>query len=185
METQTFKKIELQKGVIVFIAEISEREGKVIVEGYGKTWSYSWGAAGDKGIIEFLKSINSDYFAGKLCNEMMAFSAKESLKKFKRELREEMEWYEHLELQKELRGYLREIENNCTGFHEFMEEISALPRKFTSHGDRDRQDFKSSLENVCLMPHDYLDNDYTDEYKWLMKIHKELVAKLKKLSNVK
>lgn len=47
--------------VTVYAEDLGPRQGKIIIECYGKSWSAYWGGCGDKGVISFFRSCNSDY----------------------------------------------------------------------------------------------------------------------------
>ncbi len=88
----------------IFIDEKGERQAKVTISDtqfYSST--YYWGSMGS-GVYEFLTTINSGYFASKMCRSIYEFCAKKSVSNVRRYIREEMEydlpWYEYMSAQK-------------------------------------------------------------------------------------
>lgn len=47
--------------VTVYAEDLGPSQGKIIIECYGKSWSAYWGGCGDKGVISFFCSCNTDY----------------------------------------------------------------------------------------------------------------------------
>ena len=50
----------------VFLQDIGPGTGRIVVECYGQAWSAYFGGAGDKGIHEFLKHVDSHYLTNKM-----------------------------------------------------------------------------------------------------------------------
>lgn len=46
--------------------EYTTRQGKIIIECYGKSWSAYWGSMGDRTVAQFFSDENSDYLIGSL-----------------------------------------------------------------------------------------------------------------------
>lgn len=47
--------------VTVYAEDLGPRQGKIIIECYGKSWSAYWGGCGEQGVIAFFRSCNTDY----------------------------------------------------------------------------------------------------------------------------
>lgn len=47
--------------ITLYLEDIGLRQGKIIIECYGKSWSAYWGGCGDKGVAAFIRSCNVDY----------------------------------------------------------------------------------------------------------------------------
>lgn len=53
----------------VFAEDIGPRQGKIVIECYGKSWSAYWGGMGEQTVAEFFASCSPDYIAGKMTDE--------------------------------------------------------------------------------------------------------------------
>lgn len=169
----------------VILNDKSEGKGEIIVITNNFTRSFYWGAMGDP-LKDFLKRIDSDYFAGKLCEKQSKFSIKLSVKEIRRYIREEMSyelpWYKYMEGQKELRRVLRELEKQTDMSEEtFVQELLSIHNDVFIM-DMKREEEKEFLEIVesifVTEPWNFIQTDYSDEYKLLMTIHKDLIKKL-------
>jgi hypothetical protein len=49
--------------ITVYAEDIAPRQGKIIIECYGQSWSAYWGGMGDGTIAEFFCSVSQDYIA--------------------------------------------------------------------------------------------------------------------------
>jgi len=58
--------IEALDPVSVFLEDFGPRQGKIIIECYGKSWSSYWGGMGDRTIAEFFCSCDEHYIAKNL-----------------------------------------------------------------------------------------------------------------------
>ncbi len=47
--------------ITLFIEDIKEGEGKIIIECYGQSWSYYWGGMGSQNLTDFFLSCNVSY----------------------------------------------------------------------------------------------------------------------------
>lgn len=71
IETSTVTKYKLTKldkldPVTVICEDLGPRQGKIIIECFGESWSAYWGGMGSRNIIEFFCSCNEGYLANKL-----------------------------------------------------------------------------------------------------------------------
>lgn len=55
--------------ITVFAEDLGPRQGKVVIECYGKSWSAYWGGMGDQTVTEFFASCSPDYIANKMTEE--------------------------------------------------------------------------------------------------------------------
>lgn len=114
----------------IILENYENGQGKIIISDlYNGSFSYYWGSMGES-IEEFLKSINSSYFADKLCSNRFVFSGKKTAKEIRRYIREDMKydlpWYKFQSGQKELRERLKEIERSDNQY-EALSLIQGLP----------------------------------------------------------
>lgn len=52
--------------ITVVLEDIAQREGKIIIECYGKAWSAFWGGMGNRTISKFFQSCGNQYLIGYL-----------------------------------------------------------------------------------------------------------------------
>lgn len=52
--------------ITVYAEDIGPRQGKIVIECYGKSWSGYWGGMGDCTLAEFFCSCSTDYIADKI-----------------------------------------------------------------------------------------------------------------------
>lgn len=71
--------------ITVFLEDIAHRQGKIIIECYGQSWSAYWGGMGERTIAEFFCSTDEHYLAGKLSNVPSEIDDTESLPALARE----------------------------------------------------------------------------------------------------
>lgn len=155
-------------------------KGKIIISDLNHgSFSFYWGAMGES-IEAFLKGINSSYFADKLCNNRYEFSAKQTAKEIRKYIREEMKydlpWYKFQSAQKELREKIKEIERSENQY-EALSLIQALPDNLMclelSH--KEEREFNRIVRDmVSTEPWNFLQNDYSQEYRYLEELHKRI-----------
>ena len=76
----------------IILENYEQGQGKIIISDlYNGSFSFYWGSMGEN-IEEFLKSINSSYFADKLCANQFVFSGKQTAKEIRKYIREEMKY---------------------------------------------------------------------------------------------
>lgn len=102
----------------VILQNYEINQGKIIVSDlYNGSYSYYWGSMGGT-LEEFIKSIDSCYFAGKLCTDMYVFSGEKTAKAIRRHIKQNMNydlpWYKYMPAQKELREAIKDLEK-CDG----------------------------------------------------------------------
>lgn len=71
IEESTVKKLSLTEldrldPVTVILEDFKPGHGKIIIECYGEAWASYWGAMGDRGIAEFVRSCDVHYLAKNL-----------------------------------------------------------------------------------------------------------------------
>lgn len=161
-------------------------QGKIIIaDDYMGAFTYTWGAMGCS-IAEFIKSINSGYFSGKLCRNTYVFSAKKSVSSVRRyikdELKYELPWYKFMPAQKEMREELKKLES-CNYADEFINSMSCFPEHLMCPdlNYSEEKEFKGLIDSVFTCePWHFIVQDYSDEYKWLCDLHRALKKKITK-----
>lgn len=73
IETSKITKIHLSElealdPITVILEDIAPRQGKIIIECYGESWSAYWDGMGNRTIAEFFCSCDEHYIAGKMSN---------------------------------------------------------------------------------------------------------------------
>lgn len=98
----------------IILRDYGHGKGKIIIANpYNLNFSYYWSAMGSS-LKEFLKSLDYGYFINKLTNKTHVFSGKNTAKNIRKYIRQELKydlpWYKHMEFQKSLRRWIKEIE---------------------------------------------------------------------------
>lgn len=161
-------------------------QGKIIISDlHNGSFSYYWGSMGGN-IEDFLKNINSHYFADKLCVNRFSFSGKQTAKAIRKYIREEMSyelpWYKFQVAQKELREKINEIEKSDNQY-QALALIQDLPNSIfcLELSFKEQKDFQKIIEDmVSTEPWHFLQNDFSKEYKFLEKLHKQIQKHLTK-----
>lgn len=164
----------------IILENLENGKGKIIISDLNNgSFSFFWDAMGDT-IENFLKSINSDYFADKLCNNRYEFSAKKTAKEIRRYIREEMKyelpWYKFKSAQKELREKIKEIERSENQY-EALQLIQSLPYNlmcFDLSFSEEKEFLEIISDMVSTEPWNFLQNDYSKEYKYLENLHTQI-----------
>lgn len=165
----------------IFIEDFEkEGQGKITIsDPWMGAFTYSWGAMGSK-IEEFLRTINPDYFAGKLCRENYVFDAKTSVKNIRKYIKDELKYdlpyYKFPELQKELRTELKRLEK-CSTENEFVDACFALPERLICMGAtyREENEFKDIISGIFKTePWGFIGQKPSQEYVWLKQLHSDL-----------
>lgn len=65
--------------VTVYAEDIGPRQGKIVIECYGKSWSAYWGGMGERTIAEFFASCSPDYIADKMTDERADITDEEAI----------------------------------------------------------------------------------------------------------
>lgn len=151
-------------------------QGKITIsDPWVGAFTYTWGSMGSD-IVEFIKSINCYYFAGKLCNDSAVFDAKQSVKAIRKYIREELPYYEFRELQKEMREKIKELEE-CETENEFIYSCERLPDSIMAFGCDyyQEKEFKEIIDPIFKCePWNFISKKPSQEYLWLTKFHKKL-----------
>jgi hypothetical protein len=170
----------------IFIDVKGERQAKVTVSDtqfYSST--YYWGSMGC-GVNEFLTSINSGYFADKMCRDVYEFCPTKSVRNVRKYIREEMKyelpWYEFMSAQKELREKLKQIEQCCSQ-DQFVNEMYEIHESLFCF-DLDfyeTRDFKKLIQDhLTCEPWHFIGQTTTNEYRYFERLHGQLKKELKK-----
>lgn len=101
----------------IFLEEIGENQGKITIsDTWGHNYSTYWGAMGGS-LKDFIKRINSDYFANKLMGSTSIYEmdVKATFSAIRKHISSEigLPWYEHQIFQKDMREKLKNFQNEC------------------------------------------------------------------------
>lgn len=133
---------------------------------------------------ERMKRTDAGYFANALAVEKYVYSGKATAKNVRRYLREELKydlpWYKHLETQKELRELIKELET-CDS-QDYAIQIIGNLHSNVYYWDMDRyeeRELSKLLEDhFACEPWNFLETEPSPQYKFLVKLHKELIKQL-------
>lgn len=159
-------------------------QGKITIsDPWIGAFTYTWGSMGS-GIADFIKRINGDYFADKLCPNNYVFNSKGSVKNIRKYIREELKnelpRYKFMECQKEMRSLIKNLEY-CGSDIEFIDSCIKLPDNIcalnTSY--KEEKEFTDIIEPIFKCePWHFIATEPSNQYIWLKKLHKELKKKL-------
>lgn len=173
----------------IFLENFEEGKGKIIVSDiYNGSYTFYWGSMASS-IENFMQRINSDYFAGKLSTNSTVFSGKNTAYQVRQYIREQMSydlpWFKFMSAQKELRQKIKEIEK-CDNQYAALSMIESFHKNldlFELSYEEERE-FRKIIEEVFTQePWHFLETEPSDEYKFLKKLHKDIVKHLKKIKN--
>lgn len=165
----------------VYLVDYQIGQGKITISGYDKAYTYSWGSMGSD-ISDFIMSINSDYFADKLCSDKFTFDPKASVSSIRRYIKEEMSyelpWYAFMAGQKALRKKIKELES-CTNQYEFVDMCLSIPNRLIITEDfkpwEDEDEFIKIVKSIFeCEPWNFIVNSPSFEYVWLKQFHLKL-----------
>lgn len=162
----------------IYLEDYGHGKGKIIITEYNLNYSTYWGSMGST-LKEFLKRINGDYFANKLCSKLYSFDGKESVKNVRKYIRNELSydlpWYKFMDGQKELRQKLKELESCCSE-HEWVYSLPKIIDSlycFDMNYD-DEKEFKEILKFAFTEPWQFIGEKESLEFRRLKKLHKNL-----------
>jgi len=173
-------------GTDVILYDLEEGRGKIIIaDGYHGAYTHFWGSMGSK-IQEFLCSMNSSYFADKLCSKTYEFDSKLTARNIRKHIRYELSYelpyWKHMSAQKELREKIKEIEG-CSSSDEFIHICSTFSESLMCHdlSWQEEKEFKGIIEDVFKTePWHFIGEKVTHKYKWLVKLHGKIKNQLSK-----
>jgi len=165
-------------------------KGQIIVSdinmGYYQMY---WGAMGQT-IEDFIMSINGDYFTGKLLGHRstQVFDVKKTFSTLRKFIRDELglPWYKHLEFQRDLRGHINAFQKKCEEINSenyfvesFYFNLVQLPN-FNLITDAYMSKWVESDFKNITEPWHFIETKYSNESKWLMRLHEQIKKELKK-----
>lgn len=161
-----------------------EGQGKITIsDSWRGAFTYTWGAMGSK-IEEFICRINSGYFADKLCQDNYVFDPKATVKNVRKAVSEELNFWEFMEAQKELRKEIKKLEA-CSSSNEFVEMITSIPENIFVIGMkyRDEKEFQERIKPIFKTEPWYMIAEKpSPTYNWLCDLHKKLIKELNRVA---
>lgn len=168
----------------VFLENLGSGKGKItILDTHMGAYANYWGAMGES-LESFIISINSDYFAKKLGKNLFSFCPKSTVKNLRKAIKEELHWWEDISAQKRLRECIKYLEL-CSSVDEFIRLCITIPESLhvLELTLNEEAEFRSRIKDIFESePWEYIEHKPSNEYKWLVKIHKKLQLYLKKTS---
>jgi hypothetical protein len=175
----------------IILQEFGDGKGKIIIsdDEYGYDFSYYWGAMGkDRTLKDFIKSINSDYFVNKLSHNIKGpLNSRKTFRALRKYIQEcfkyELQWYDHVEFQKDFRRRLKDFQRNVTCDMEFVQEVQEFHNKldyFLIKDNREMERVEKLFKDIFAYcePWYFLDFDTHPEEIFLEKLHIKLKEKL-------
>ncbi len=177
----------------IFIQEHGDGRGKITISNtYGKNYSYYWGSMHGT-MVDFLKSMSSDYFAGKLLGAKSSYDmdVKATFKAIRRHIADEigLKWYEHMEFQKDMREKLNEFQHQIESdqsqelfvykFPQFIDNLDYyLIEDSPVYSYHTRNSLEREFKNIseCW---GFIQTKVSAEHHWLENLHNKIKKKLK------
>lgn len=142
-------------GTDVILTEYGIGKGKIIVADLdGYNFSYYWGAMGERTLREFILQLNGCYFTDKLNRpkDLRDFCIKKTMANVRRYIRDEINWYDDKEAQKELRTQLNYIQEHALDHNDFVSRMQEIGEDLTWCIIDKSDDFDSLLECLADSP---------------------------------
>lgn len=164
----------------IFLDDFDNGRGKITISDWDKgAFTYYWSSMGCD-LLPFIKDINADYFADKLCVNRTIFDSELTVKNVRRNFRDvfksELPWYLYPTAQKELREAIKELEY-CTSPDEFIHKMNGLVDGLwcSDLSYEDEKEFKGKLGDFfSCEPWLYICTSPSNDYKWLVELHKKI-----------
>jgi len=177
----------------IMFEDIDVGKGKIIISDneFGYDFSCHWGSMGEAAtLVDFIKSINSHYFVKSLSHKFKGpMNVKKTFVNLRAHIQEgfehELEWYEHLEFQKDFRRKLKQLQKEVGDDVEFIQKVSAFHTKLDFSLIKDRQE-SNAMEDLFASifkqsePWRLVHYETHPEDVFLSKLHSKLKKSLSK-----
>ena len=177
----------------VVLQDFGDGKGKIIIsdDEYGYDFSYYWGAMGkDTTLVNFIQSLNSDYFVKKLSHNIKGpLNIRGTFSELRRHIQEcfqyELKWYEHMAFQKDFRKKLKQLQKEVSCADEFVFKLESFCDELDFYLIEDRHE-RERLENLFKNifsnsePWYFIEHETHIEEIFLEKFHSKLKEKLSK-----
>lgn len=164
--------------------------GLIIIRSVGHgAFSHYWSAMGCD-LDKFIMHVNSDYFAGKLCDSSYTFDSIGSTRNLRRFIREDLSfdlpWWTYMDQQKEMREEIKALESTRNE-HDFASTCADIPNRIFSSNELndecDQRKWGELMHTIfCSSPWDFITTKPSKEYNFLIEVHAELKTVLKESS---
>jgi hypothetical protein len=166
---------------IIFMDE-GPGKGKIIIsdDDWGYNFSYYWGAMGKETIKEFVSTINTSYFIGKLCPSMKGPLDVKTIKEAFED--NGYGWYKHLEFQKDMREVINDMQSEVYDDRDLVDSLDNLKHRLSFYliDDRyDRQDIQSIFDDMWCECWYMFEYEEPREHKFLAELHKKIKKHIK------
>jgi len=171
-------------GYDVILENYELGQGKIIIAGPNGNFSYYWGSMGKIPIEQFILEIQEDYFVGKLStpSSQGEINMKKTLTNIRKYIREEseLEWYQFMEAQKELRAELNGMKY-ITSPDIFVDKAMNITDNLYYPGltRYEEKQFKEIVESIFMEPWHFIEYGQSTEDRILRWLFKEIRKKLK------
>lgn len=169
----------------IILDDLGESKGKIVVSNHFTNSSTYWGAMGGS-LVDFILSIDNDYFANRLCSNRFEFNKKATFANVRRFIREEMDlpWYKEVNFQKDLRWDLNKFQENCYSEESFVNGWDSFINNLSYHNlecqSWESESIEKSFKGIC--EHwNFIGKTESQEYKFYLKLLPELKKELKKV----
>ena len=176
----------------VIFDEIGDGAGKIIIsnDDYGYNFSHYWGAMGKDTLKQFVCSIDTGYFTNKLCSHINGpMNVKKTFVGLRKSIQEsfeyELEWYQHLEFQKDFREKLKKFQKEVSCREEFVNRAMSFHKELNYYlieEDYERERIEELFKGIFSQcePWTFLEYNPHPEQLFLEKLHVKLKKVLSK-----
>lgn len=175
--------------------DIAHGSGVINICSDKKNYSYEWGAMGGD-IATFMLKIDGEYFADKLCNNRFQFDIKNTFKKLRGLLKEDLDMPHYIEpeFQKDYRKSVNAFYQELLLFdvvdqeHKFFNDFNwfmNLQLNYSLIKDRYRSDeVENYFKEYSTEAHILIERKHSDEFKELVKLHAKIQKWIRKNTNL-
>lgn len=169
----------------VILQDYEDGQGKIIISNldHDYNFSYYWGAMGNNtNLKKFIKEVDSDYFANKLVGHLpQDIDVKATFANLRREIKDFMPWYKHVEFQKEMRYEIRKYQQSVYSQESFVHLWDSFKSSLCPHfhidSRSDALEVDAFFEGYC--EHwNLIVTKPPKAYNWCVDLHKKLKKQL-------
>ena len=174
----------------VIFKDIKPGQGKLIIsdDSWGYNFSYTWGAMESRTVKDFVLSMNSGYFVGKLgVYGDGDLDVRKTFTALRKILKEQLEdngypWYVETVFQKNVRKEFNDLRKRTREANFLVDELSNFPSNldFTLIEDKyNQQELEKIFENIFCEPWHLFIYKEREENIFLSKLHKKIKKQIR------
>ena len=174
----------------IIFKDIKPGQGKLIIsdDSLGYNFSYTWGAMESRTVKDFVISMNSGYFVGKLgVYGNGDLDVRKTFTALRKILKEQLEdngypWYVETVFQKNIRKEFNDLRKRTYDANRLIDELGIFPSNLDFSLIQDRnveRDLRDFFENIFCEPwHSFIYKE-REENIFLSKLHKKIKKQIR------